>query len=407
MRWLGLIWLELVGNIICQLFYVLLSPLFWLVVALVWWQNRRMLKQKSQFFHLPQEKAWKNTVLSVAFGLLGGLLGSVLMLILGVNVAEIGVEYLWIFALILALINPRLVCFAYAGGILVVLHTLFGIFDLDGVQILALIGVLHFVEGILVFLSGHLQAMPIYMKWHDGRIVGAFNMQNFWPIPLIALYITDGVSGIPPADIVMMPEFWPLISEKINGGFSLYMLASVLAALGYSDLAVTHSLKAKSRKSAKHLLVYGVAMIGLAMLALKSKIILILAAIAAPLWHELIIYYGKKSEEKGEPLYLQSELGIMILDVCANSSAKSAGLKSGDIIVAANGEAVQDYRLLSGGNWQIKRGELLFSVYMPVSDWGIIPVPNKYRSRYLYFGGNFALPKLLLGKIKKLGKRLR
>lgn len=407
MRWLGLIWLELVGNIIFELFYVLLSPLFWLVVALVWWQNKRMLKQKSKFFHLPQEKAWKNTALSVAFGLLGGLLGSVLMLVLGVDVAKIGVEYLWILALILALINPRFVCFAYAGGILVILQALFGIFTLNGVQILALIGVLHFVEGVLVFFSGHLQAMPIYLKWHDGRIVGAFNMQNFWPIPLIALYLTDGMSGIPLADIVMMPEFWPLISDKIHGGFSLYMLATVLAALGYSDLAVTHSPKVKARKSAKHLLIYGLAMIGLAILALKSQAILILAAVAAPIWHELIIYFGKKSEEKGEPIYVQSELGIMILDVCANSPAKKAGLRCGDIIIAANEEMVQEYRLLSGGNWRIKREEKLFKVYMPVGDWGIIPVPNKYRSRYLYFGGNFALPKLFWKKVKKLGQKIK
>ena len=42
-----MIWLNLAGNILWQMVYMLFSPLFWLVVALVWWQNKRLSKQKS------------------------------------------------------------------------------------------------------------------------------------------------------------------------------------------------------------------------------------------------------------------------------------------------------------------------------------------------------------------------
>lgn len=45
-----MIWLNLAGNILWQMVYMLFSPLFWLVVALVWWQNKRLSKQKSSFF---------------------------------------------------------------------------------------------------------------------------------------------------------------------------------------------------------------------------------------------------------------------------------------------------------------------------------------------------------------------
>ena len=54
-----MIWLNLAGNILWQMVYMLFSPLFWLVVALVWWQNKRLSKQKSSFFHLPAEKVGK------------------------------------------------------------------------------------------------------------------------------------------------------------------------------------------------------------------------------------------------------------------------------------------------------------------------------------------------------------
>ena len=101
---------------------------------------------------------------------------------------------------------------------------------------------------MLVYLSGHLQAVPIYIKWRDGRIVGAFNMQNFWPLPLIALYV-EGAALAGTEPLIMMPAWWPLLPSAFGKGFTLYMLAAVLAALGYSDLAVTHSVRQKTKSA--------------------------------------------------------------------------------------------------------------------------------------------------------------
>lgn len=402
-----LIWLELVTNIICQMGYMLVSPLFWLVVAVVWWQNKRLSKQKSRFFHLPEEKVWKKTAISVALGIFGGFIAGIMLLVLGINIAEIGIDYLWILAIVLALINPRFVCFAYSGGILAAVNALFGVPALAGAQVLALIGVLHFVEGILVCLSGHLQAMPVYIKWRDGRIVGAFNMQNFWPIPLIALYLDKGTLPYF-EEIIMMPEWWPLIPSMIKGGFTIYMLVAVLAALGYSDLAVTQPIRNKTKKAAGQLIFYGIGLIILAFLSERSRIIAFLAALAAPLGHELIIYLGKKAEKKGEPLFVECACGIRVLDVLEGYAAKKAGLKSGDIILQANGSEMHDYAELSGGNWLLKRNNERMRIWMPAhEEWGIIPVPRAERGSYLYFGGNFILLKLFREKAKKLKKKLK
>lgn len=386
---------------------MLLSPFFWLIVAIVWWQNKRLSKQKSRFFHLPEEKVWKKTLVSVTAGIFGGIIASMLMLILGVNVADIGIDYLWILALILALINPRFVCFAYSGGILAAINALFGVPFLSGAQVLALIGVLHFVEGVLVYLTGHRQAMPVYIKWHDGRIVGAFNMQSFWPIPLIALYLNQD-SLLNFGEIIAMPDWWPLLPTYLHGGFTLYMLAGVLAALGYSDLAATEPIRVKTKRAAWQLLVYGMVMIELAFVSTKSSVIAFLAALAAPLGHELIINLGQRSEKRGEPIFVESPEGIRVLDVLENFPADKVGIKTDDIILSANGVIVHNYAELSGGAWLVKRRNKHFNVWMPASEeWGIIPVPRFERGSYLYFGGNFILLKLGREKIEKLKKKLK
>lgn len=390
--------------------FLLLSPLFWAVVALIWWQNSRLAKQKSEFFHLPKEKVWRKTLQSVGFGLLGGIIGSMLMLILGLDIASIGIEYLWIIALILALINPRFICFAYSGGILIAANALFGVPELNTPQLLALIGVLHFVEGTLVYFAGHLQAMPIYVKWNDGRIIGGFNMQNFWPLPLIALMMQEGIGE---NAFLAMPDWWPILS---NGGLAqeniMYLLVAVIAALGYSDIALVHEVRRKTKKSAKYLLIYGAVIILLAVSIKQGQWWNALVALAAPLGHELIIHLGQRMEKTGEPLYVQPERGIMILDVLEGLPAQKKGLKPHDIILAVNDKEVNNYRellffsegyndvLLKHGN-EFRR----LRINAHADKWGMIPVPNTTGGRYLYFGGNFHFLKVLQKKLKKLFQR--
>ena len=397
-------------SVLSQMGYLLLSPLFWAVVALIWWQNNRLAKQKSEFFHLPKEKVWRKTLQSVAFGLLGGFIGSMLMIVLGLDIASIGIEYLWIIALILALINPRFICFASSGGILIAATALFGVPELNAPQLLALIGVLHFVEGTLVYFAGHLHAMRIYVKWHDGRIIGGFNMQNFWPLPLIALMLQDGIGE---SAFMAMPEWWPLLnSAEIASENIMYLLVAVIAALGYSDIALVHKVRWKSKKSAEYLLIYGAVIIVLAVIMEQGHWWNAIIALAAPLGHELIIHLGQRMEKNGEPLYVQPERGVMILDVLEGLPAQKMGLKPQDIILAVNAKDINSYRELlffsdSYNEILLKRGNAYrhFKLNSHAEKWGIIPVPNTSGGRYLYFGGNFHFLKVLQKKLKKLFKK--
>lgn len=180
-----------------------------------------------------------------------------------------------------------------------------------------------------------------------------------------------------------------------------------MAALGYSDLAVTHSVRQKTKSAAKNLLIYGAVMIILAFLGAQNQIMLFLAGLAAPLGHELIIYFDKKAEENGEPIFTESSEGVRILDVLENSPARKAGIASGDIIMSLNEASVRDISELTGGYWRIKRGENYFQAWLPADNWGIIPVPRVHRGKYVYFGGNFELLKLLWRKVKKIFSKIK
>ena len=114
---------------------------------------------------------------SILYGLLGGLFGSVILLLVGLSLDNIGIVYLWPVAIFLFLFNPRFLCFAYAGGIIAVfslflrsllpaypvlgeIKVLAGIMEIHLPSLLALVGILHLTESLLIYLSGHRGASP-------------------------------------------------------------------------------------------------------------------------------------------------------------------------------------------------------------------------------------------------------
>ncbi|MDD3315845.1 MAG: PDZ domain-containing protein, partial [Syntrophaceticus sp.] len=167
---------------------LLMSPLFWLVVVLVWLQYRRMLKTKESLYEL-KDSSFRASFIALVYGVIGGFLGSFLMILFGVTINGVGVAWLWIIALVLMLFSPRFLCFSYAGGVLALISIIFGYPQVHIPGLMGLVAVLHLVESILILLSGHQDPLPVYVRNPDGRVVGAFNLQKFWPIPLAAMMI--------------------------------------------------------------------------------------------------------------------------------------------------------------------------------------------------------------------------
>ncbi len=397
-------WVELLYNILSGTGEILIDKFFWIVVALVAVQHWRIAKSRENFFGIRGGSIFLDTMYSTGIGVVGGLLGSCLLVLTGVSLEGIGINYLWPLALFLLLISPRFLCFAYAGGIMALSSLLLGYpRAVEVPQLMALVAILHMVESFLILFSGHRGATPIYTKSETTEaVVGGFTLQKFWPIPLMALMVL--APDVNENNVTFAMSWWPLFK---SGGVGPFGFVAVLAALGYGDLAIARTPKQKSRISARNLSIYSLVLLGLALLSVKVTFVQYIAALFSPLGHELVIYLGQKIELRQRPVFVQSAQGVTVLDVVANTLAHKLGIKPGDIIYTVNGEKVKSkYELeniLAYGdrylevefldhqrNKWIRRNGLLRAG----ASFGIIPVPEGHEMSYMEINNNGALLKL-------------
>lgn len=381
--------LSMMGRVMMETFT---SPLFILLYillfAMVAWQYKRMEEMSARLVAQKRRKYMLSALLSTLSGLLGGLLGSIVLVLVGIDLNNIGITQLWVIAILLMLINPRFLCFAYAGGLLSLFSLLTGLIDINIAQLLALVAVLHLIESILILINGHFLAVPLYVKKSTG-IQGGFNLQKFWPIPLIAM-ISMGYGDA--SGGVAMPSWWPLLRDYT--GFSseqTYALLPVLAILGYGDISTTRTPWARARQSAFNLFIFSLVLLLLAVMAAQWSILLPVAALFSPLGHELVIWLGMRDESNQKPLYMNTPGGLKVLDVIPGSPAQKAGILTQDLILTVNGENIEIpgalSNLLQGENLiRIRRNNHTLSCRLklkPGQEAGIIPVPEQYGSSYL------------------------
>lgn len=337
----------IIKNYLLLFFNIEFLLLLALVVVLIGLQYRRAESVRAAMFGVRPRRLWRDTFAATLLGLAGGLAGSILMMLAGLPLTGSGSIFilLLVIAGLLMLISPRFMCFAYAGGLISLVNILTGGWPAFNIyQVLALVAVLHMVESLLIFFSGHLGAVPSFFRDQSGRTVGGFTLQKFWPIPLVALTVA-GYSVAP--DILNdMPRWWPLIKPGGEGSpdfQAVYALIAVVAGLGYGDLAVARSPWEKSRLSAFFLALYSIILFSLSALAQYFRFMAPVAAIFSPLGHELVIYIGRKLELAGKPLFTASRRGLRVLDVDPDSIAWRMGIRSGDVLVTVGGIPVHDH----------------------------------------------------------------
>lgn len=319
------------------------NAIFWLVLVLIGLQYRKSEQMERAFLGRARQPLLGRVLLALVFGLVGGLIGSLLLMGIGITISLQWTRYVLLVSLALALINMRFICFAYSGGLLSLVSLLFGWPKLDIASLLALVAVLHCVESILMLLSGHLNAFPVTVRQPSGRLVGGYNLQMFWPLPLLALVFVPELVGMTGGGGIAMPDWWPLFRPEAAQNFAdltLYMVP-LLAGLGYGDLAVTMPPKQKARHSAVRLLAYSGILLGLAWLGSKVPSLLPIAALFAPFGHEMLIVIANQREQVGTPLFAYSGPGIKIMEVLSGGLAEQAGLRPLDIILTANGEQLE------------------------------------------------------------------
>jgi len=322
---------------VTDLRYILIMAL---VFVLVHRQYTKILQYEQGFFRLKRINPLMETVTSLVYGIGGGMLATILFILLGVSVSDAGVAYLWLAALLLMFIDQRFLCFAYAGSLVSLATLLTGFPKIQIATLMALVAILHMVESFLIFVNGYHNASPMFFKHASGKVVGGFALRKFWPMPTIALVGVVMVSSGLDLQSVPMPDWWPLIGTTINvsKGYELvYFMWPFAVAAGYSDIALTRRPKQRARSTALALAIYSFILLIAAIIADRIRIFQLIATIMAPLGHEIVIILGQKAELQGKPIFVSPPDGVMVLDVLTGSQGDKLGLSSGDVIKRVNG----------------------------------------------------------------------
>lgn len=293
---------------IIDIYNTLKSPFFIAIIAIIYFQYYKIGKLEKEVLEKSRSALLK-TIISAVFGIFGGIIVTIIFIYLGVAVDPKEFMYILISAIILSLINPRYMCFAYAGGLLSLSSIIFDYPKIDVRQIMAIVAVLHIIESILVFLDGNSSNLPTY--YNKGELIGGFNMNRFWPIPFV-IFIGDG----------------------------LIRPITLMAILSYGDFTVSSYPRIKTIKTSLLLFIYSSILLLLAM-KLESGII---PAIFAIVGHEYIILLNQYGEKRRTPLFTTPAKGIKILGVKPRSIGKVLGIKSGDIIISINEIKMWDKR---------------------------------------------------------------
>lgn len=334
-------WLTTLGEALLQLFT---QPFYYIAVILIALIYHRQLLQERRLFHVRLQSSITQTIRALLGGIVIGVIVSVISIFLGTHLTFASVICIWAATLILALFRIRYLCFAYAAGLLGVVQ--FGLNLASGWQpegwlgsvtealraldmpaLLVLAALLHLGEAMLVRLQGVTMASPLLFEGKRGKLVGGYQLQHFWPIPmLIMVPVTGGGAEL---------AWSPLLNA--GGG---YMLMALPILLGFGEVTQSMLPGQKVQISAKRLLLYGTGLLVLSLLAAWWSPLMVVAALAAFIGHEFLVWYSGFEEQHRSPVYVHPVHGLKVLGIIPDSPAAELGIEAGETLYKVNGVMV-------------------------------------------------------------------
>lgn len=342
-------WLQLIGD---GVLHALAQPYYYIAIIVIGflymrgtWIERRLFSVRLHVWPILLAR-------TVIAGLVVGIVLSGISVLIGASLTAEAAIWLWGTAGILALLRLRYLCFAYAAGVLGILQWVNSFVHLedgsgwirdraaslaaiDMPAVLLLVALLHGAEALLVQRQGTKFATPMFMEGKRGKLLGAYQLQGYWAVPLLLL-VPAGTDG---AALDWTPLL-PLISGEhaSSGGWSFTALPMVI---GFTEWTRSQLPEKKARLAARSLLWYSLAVAVAALAAAWLPSLLPVAAIAALVLHELLIWSSAKRESEGTPLFVHDQRGLMVLGVVPETPAAQMGLQSGEILHKVNGARVR------------------------------------------------------------------
>lgn len=327
---------------------VALSSMFYL-------KNKKIVAMQKMIIGEKINTALELTLSQVVFGLLAGILGSLILSSLGVIfTVDSGIVYLFMISILLMFIKARFICFSYSGAMLGAVSLIYSylgrnfgydiiIFNIDVLTLMTFVGVLHIVEALLVAVDGDKGAIPVFSK-RDNTIVGGYVFNRYWVIPItIFLAFKLGATEQVLTESIPTPEWWPIL----NSEYILTLLATMalmmtpfFGVIGYSSVSFTKNKKEKAISSSIYILIFGISLILIAQLSRFGIVGEVITILFAPFGHELMLEVQKRREAKGKAIFVSDDEGISILEVVPYSEIYDLSIRSGDRIISVNGNIV-------------------------------------------------------------------
>lgn len=325
------------------------QPYIYIAILLVYWQARQGSLLQRKLFHVRIYGALYITMLRVMAGAAAGLVLSLAGLAAGAKLTASTLVCVWIAMAVMAIFRLRYICLAYAAGALGVLQAILQAIDTDSLRdnvwqeaiqavseisvpsLIFLAGVLHIGEGLLVRLQSGKQAMPLFLEGKRGKPMGAYALSGAWPIPLLWLVPASG-SGL---ELPWTPLFG--MTDDIAG----WSMLAFPVLIGFSDRTWTQWPETKARTSGNLLILYGLAIAGLAAGAEFWSPLTLVAAAAAFALHEGLLLFSRRREHGRSPIFVHDRSGVRVLAVLPGTPAQEMGFVSGEIIKKANGVSVR------------------------------------------------------------------
>jgi hypothetical protein len=326
---------------------LLINPFYYIAILYIVLQYRKQIQFERKLFHTRLHSLLNETWRTLLWGLVGGFAISFVMLFIGVTLGREVIALVWLVTLVMILARVRFLCLAYSAGVIGIAHVvadwipytsnlagiswlLKQIANADIPSLLMFVAVLHLLEGILIGWQGARMATPLFLEGKRGKIIGGFQLQSFWPVPMFVLVPLQGASteAIP---------WGTLLGAEFSSGWSLLAFP---AMIGFMELTTSKLPRDQTRASSSRLILYGVLMFVLAAAAHYWSPLILVAAILSIALHEALVWYSSWYESKQKPLYVHSPRGLTVLSVIPGSPAAEMGIQTGEIIHKVNGQKI-------------------------------------------------------------------
>ena len=331
-----------------------------ILLLIFYFKNKKIAAMQKIMVGGSVESAVELTLSQFVFGIFGGIVGSIILNLCGVVFNEnCRIEVLFITSIILMTIKPSFVCFSYSASVLGLISIILKIiamiipnagytyiFNLDILYIMIFVGVMHVVEGILVFLDGHRGAFPILIK-RNNEIWGGYSLKRYWILPVAIMIIGNtgniysDYNNIPLSEI---PSYWSMFKseEQINILNTAFLsLFSFYAVSGYSSVTYTRSKREKAVLSGIYIFSYGIFLILAAQIARIGISGEIFVVIFAPVAHELMLKFQRTSEMKRQPKFISDDNGLVVLEEGNDSRLKEFNIGVNSKIISINDEYIE------------------------------------------------------------------